>query len=59
MPNQLAKSKRRQSLAEHEAVLAALAEIARREDTTVMALMRALIESAAPAVCNASASLSF
>lgn len=40
MPNQLARSKRRQSLAEHEAVLAALAEIARREDTTVMALLR-------------------
>jgi hypothetical protein len=40
MPNQLAKSKRRQSLAEHETVLAALAEIARREDTTVMALLR-------------------
>ena len=40
MPNQLSKSKRRQSLAEHEAVLAALAEIARREDTTVMALLR-------------------
>ena len=40
MPNQLAKSKRRQSLAEHEAVLAALAVIARREDTTVMALLR-------------------
>jgi len=40
MPNQLAKSKRRQSLAEHAAVLAALAEIARREDTTVMALLR-------------------
>ncbi len=40
MPNQLAKSKKRQSLAEHEAVLAALAEIARREDTTVMALLR-------------------
>lgn len=40
MPNQLAPSKRRQSLAEHEAVLAALAEIARREDTTVMALLR-------------------
>ena len=40
MPNQLAQSKRRQSLAEHEAVLAALAEIARREDTTVMALLR-------------------
>lgn len=40
MPNQLSKSKRRQSLAEHEVVLAALAEIARREDTTVMALLR-------------------
>jgi len=40
MPNQLAKSKRRQSLAEHEAVLAALAEIARHEHTTVMALLR-------------------
>jgi hypothetical protein len=40
MPNQLAKSKRRQSVAEHEAVLAALAEIARSEDTTVMALLR-------------------
>jgi hypothetical protein len=40
MPNQLAQSKRRQSLAEHEAVLAALAEIARSEGTTVMALLR-------------------
>lgn len=40
MPNQLAKSKRRQSLAEHTAVLAALATIARREDTTVMDLLR-------------------
>jgi hypothetical protein len=40
MPNQLAQSKRRQSLAEHGAVLAALAEIARREETTVMALLR-------------------
>jgi hypothetical protein len=40
MPNQLAKSKRRQSLAEHEAVLAALAEIPRQENTTVMALLR-------------------
>jgi hypothetical protein len=40
MPNQLAKSKRRQSLAEHEVVLASLAEIARRESTTVMALLR-------------------
>ncbi|MEO6876129.1 MAG: hypothetical protein ABI222_15030, partial [Opitutaceae bacterium] len=40
MPNQLAQSKRRQSLAEHEAVLAALAVIARSERTTVMALLR-------------------
>ncbi len=40
MPNQLSKSKRRQSLAEHEAVLVALAEIASQEDTTVMALLR-------------------
>lgn len=40
MPNQLAQSKRRQSLAEHEAVLAALAAIARAERTTVMALLR-------------------
>lgn len=40
MPNQLSKSKRRQSLAEHDAVLTALAEIARRENTTVMALLR-------------------
>ena len=40
MPNQLAQSKKRQSLAEHEAVLAALAEIARSEATTVMALLR-------------------
>jgi hypothetical protein len=40
MPNQLAKSKRRQSLAEHEAVLAALTAIAREENTTVMALLR-------------------
>ena len=47
MPNQLAKSKRRQSLAEHAAVLAALAQIAKREDTTVMALLR---ESAREAV---------
>lgn len=40
MPNQLAKSKRRQSLAEHTAVLAALAAIADNEDTTVMDLLR-------------------
>jgi hypothetical protein len=40
MPNQLSASKRRQSLAEHAAVLAALAQIAKREQTTVMALLR-------------------
>jgi len=40
MPNQLAKTKRRQSLAEHAAVLAALTMIAEREDTTVMDLLR-------------------
>lgn len=40
MPNQLSASKRRQSLAEHAAVLAALAQIAKREKTTVMALLR-------------------
>jgi hypothetical protein len=36
----LSKFKRRQSLAEHVVVLAALATIARHEDTTVMALLR-------------------
>ena len=40
MPNQLSKSKKRQSLAEHEAVLVALTDIARHEHTTVMALLR-------------------
>ncbi len=40
MPNQLHSSKRRQSLAEHAGVLAALTAIARRERTTVMALLR-------------------
>jgi hypothetical protein len=40
MPNQLVSTKRRQSLAEHAAVLAALAEIARREGKTVVALLR-------------------
>lgn len=40
MPNQLAKTKRRQSLAEHAAVLAALTTIAERENTTVMDLLR-------------------
>lgn len=40
MPNQLAQSKRRQSIAEHTAVLAALAAIASQENTTVVALLR-------------------
>jgi L-alanine-DL-glutamate epimerase-like enolase superfamily enzyme len=40
MPNQLAPDKRRQSLAEHAAVLAVLAEIARNENVPVMALLR-------------------
>lgn len=40
MPNRLAPSKRRQSLAEHKAVLAALAKIAEMEDSTVMDLLR-------------------
>lgn len=40
MPNQLSKSKRRQSLAEHEAVIAALAAVAKHERTSVMALLR-------------------
>lgn len=40
MPNQLSQSKRRQSLADHAAVLAALALIAKREKTTVMDLLR-------------------
>lgn len=53
MPNQLAQSKRRQSLADHEAVLAALADIAGREGTTVMALLR---EAAREAVRKRTAS---
>ena len=40
MPNQLSQQKRRTTLAEHRAVLVALDEIARREDTTVTALLR-------------------
>jgi hypothetical protein len=40
MPNRLAASKRRQTLAEHAAVLAALREIAHHEKTSVMALLR-------------------
>lgn len=40
MPNQIAKNKKRKSMTEHKAVLAALEMIARREKTTSMALMR-------------------
>ncbi len=40
MPNQLSSSKRRQSLAEHAGVLAALSQIAELEKTTVMDLLR-------------------
>ena len=40
MPNQLSKSKRRYSLCEHEAVLAALSELAEGEGTTVADLLR-------------------
>jgi len=43
MPNQLARNKRRKSLAEHEAVLVALEEVARMEGTSSMALMREAI----------------
>lgn len=46
MPNQLAGTKRRQSLAEQAAVLAALAEVARHEGTTTMALMRQAVREA-------------
>ena len=40
MPNQLAQSKRRHTLAENAAVLAALTAVARNERTSVMALLR-------------------
>jgi hypothetical protein len=43
MPNQLAQGKRRQSLVEHEAVLTALAALSRRENVTIMALLRQAI----------------
>jgi hypothetical protein len=49
MPNQLVSTKRRQSLAEHAAVLAALAAIARREGTTVVALLRQAVRDAVKA----------
>lgn len=40
MPNQLAKTKRRQSLAEHASVLDALQFVAGQKGTTVMDLLR-------------------
>lgn len=43
MPNQLAENKRRKSLAEHEAVLKALEEVARMEGSSSMAVMREAI----------------
>ena len=49
MPNQLAKSKRRQSLAEHEAVFAALASIAEHDKVTLMDLMRAAVRQSVKA----------
>lgn len=57
MPNQLAATKRRQSLADHQAALAALAGIADREGTTVAALLREALravvrERAADARCR-------
>jgi len=43
MPNQLSRSKRRQSIAEHAAVLSAVAAIARFEGKPVVALFREAI----------------
>jgi hypothetical protein len=43
MPNQLSTSKRRQSLAEHKAVLAAVATISRIEGTSVMETLRTAV----------------
>lgn len=40
MPNQLASAKCRRSLAEHEAVLAAIAAIAQHDGVTTMAVLR-------------------
>ena len=48
MPNQLAPSKRRQSLAESTVVLEALAEIARSEKTTVSDLIRKAVRETVP-----------
>ncbi len=46
MPNQLSSTKDRKSVTEHEAVLAALESIARREGTTTMSLMRQAMREA-------------
>ncbi len=43
MPNQLSRTKRRQSIAEHRAVLAAIKTIARRENQTVVDVLREAI----------------
>jgi len=40
MPNQIAQSKERRSLTEHNAVMALLADIAQQEETSEMALIR-------------------
>jgi hypothetical protein len=43
MPNQLSRTKRRQSIAEHRAVLATIETIARRENRTVVDVLREAI----------------
>jgi hypothetical protein len=43
MPNQLSRTKRRQSIAEHRAVLAAVETIARREGRAVVDILREAI----------------
>jgi hypothetical protein len=43
MPNQLSKSKRRQSIAEHVAVLSAIAAIAHLEEKPIVAVLREAI----------------
>lgn len=43
MPNQLSKTKRRQSIAEHRAVLAAIEAVARSESRTVVDVLREAI----------------
>ena len=46
MPNQLSSTKDRKSVTEHEAILVALQNIARREGTTTMMLMRQALREA-------------